>query len=47
MLASVSRTLSVVGGNVYPDLEETLKRLREKYELAIVSNCDAGYIESF
>ncbi len=47
MLDKVSQTLSIVGGNVYPNLEETLKKLKEKYELAIVSNCDAGYIESF
>ena len=47
MLESVSKTLSIVGGNIYSNLEETLKILKEKYELAIVSNCDAGYIEAF
>lgn len=47
MLDSVSKTLSIVGGNVYTNLEESLKKLKENYELAIVSNCDAGYIESF
>lgn len=47
MLADVSKMLTVTGGNVYFNLEETLIKLKEKYELAIVSNCDAGYIESF
>lgn len=35
------------GGVLYPDLEETLARLKEKYPLYIVSNCQAGYIEAF
>ncbi len=35
------------GGNLYPDLEETLKKLKEKYHLYIVSNCQSGYIEAF
>lgn len=35
------------GGNLYPELEETLKKLKEKYHLYIVSNCQAGYIEAF
>ena len=35
------------GGVLYPGLEETLKKLREKYELYIVSNCQSGYIEAF
>ncbi len=35
------------GGILYPDLEETLKELSEKYPLFIVSNCDEGYIEAF
>ena len=35
------------GGVLYPELEETLKKLREKYELYIVSNCQSGYIEAF
>lgn len=39
--------ISKVGGKLYPKLEETLKKLSEKYKLAIVSNCGAGYIESF
>ena len=35
------------GGVLYPDLEETLQILGEKYELYIVSNCQSGYIEAF
>ncbi len=35
------------GGVLYPELEETLARLRESYSLYIVSNCQKGYIEAF
>ncbi len=35
------------GGNLYRNLEETLKILSEKYKLVIVSNCQSGYIEAF
>ncbi|WP_184549372.1 HAD family hydrolase [Mucilaginibacter sp. FT3.2] len=35
------------GGELYPDLEETLKYLGTKYKLYIVSNCQSGYIEVF
>ena len=35
------------GGILYPELEETLVRLKEKYPLYIVSNCQQGYIEAF
>jgi phosphoglycolate phosphatase len=35
------------GGILFPELEETFKALREKYDLYIVSNCQAGYIEAF
>lgn len=35
------------GGVLYPDLEKTLLRLKEKYHLYIVSNCQKGYIEAF
>ncbi len=35
------------GGVLYPDLEQTFIRLREKYHLYIVSNCQKGYIETF
>jgi phosphoglycolate phosphatase len=35
------------GGELYPQLEETLKYLSTKYKLFIVSNCQSGYIEVF
>lgn len=41
------KILEEFGGNVYDRLEETLKTLKNKYKLAIVSNCGDGYIESF
>lgn len=39
--------LEKVGGILYPDLEETLKELKKKYKLFIVSNCEDGYIQCF
>lgn len=39
--------LSVHGGVLYPNLEETLRTLSEKVPLFIVSNCQDGYIEAF
>ena len=35
------------GGVLMPKLEETLKILSGKYFLAVVSNCQCGYIEAF
>lgn len=35
------------GGILYPDLEQTLKKLKAKYNLYIVSNCHSQYMESF
>jgi phosphoglycolate phosphatase len=35
------------GGELFPELEDTLKVLSEKYKLFIVSNCESGYIEAF
>ncbi|MDE7434379.1 MAG: HAD family hydrolase [Lachnospiraceae bacterium] len=35
------------GGRLYPNVPETLRMLREKYPLYIVSNCQRGYIEGF
>lgn len=35
------------GGNLFPSLENVLKELSLKYKLAIVSNCQDGYIEAF
>lgn len=39
--------LAKMGGKLYADVESTLDRLCKKYTLAIVSNCDSGYIETF
>ena len=39
--------LEKVGGILYPDLEDVLKELSKDYMLAIVSNCQSGYIEAF
>lgn len=39
--------LSGHGAVLYPGVEETFARLKEKYELYIVSNCQSGYIEAF
>ena len=39
--------LRIHGGVLYPELEETFKALRDDYDLFIVSNCQAGYIEAF
>jgi len=40
-------TLHNEGGELYPQLEATLKYLQPKYKLFIVSNCQSGYIETF
>ena len=40
-------TLHTKGGDLYPELEETLKYLSANYKLYIVSNCQSGYIEVF
>jgi len=40
-------TLSEIGGDLYPELAETIKYLAGKYKLYIVSNCQSGYIETF
>lgn len=39
--------LSHHGGNVYAGVEKVLSSLAKKYTLAIVSNCQKGYIETF
>ena len=35
------------GGDLYPNLAETLTYLKSKYRLFIVSNCQLGYIDVF
>ncbi|MGN0435212.1 MAG: HAD family hydrolase [Wujia sp.] len=39
--------LREVGGELYPELRPTMEKLKEKYHLYIVSNCQSGYIEAF
>lgn len=39
--------LKYCGGKLYPKTEETLKKLKEKYLIFIVSNCLDGYIQAF
>ena len=39
--------ITKIGGELYEDVTEGLHKLREKYELFIVSNCQSGYIENF
>ena len=39
--------LQQLGGKLYPEVKETLSHLATKYKLAIVSNCQSGYIETF
>jgi len=36
-----------VGGDIYPGVARGIVRLRERYRLFIVSNCQTGYIELF
>lgn len=39
--------LSKHGGTLYPDLEMTLQKLAENYQLFVVSNCQVGYLNAF
>lgn len=41
------RCLRQTPGTLYPELETTLAALSSRYPLFIVSNCEAGYIETF
>ncbi|MCH5297035.1 MAG: HAD family hydrolase [Ruminococcus sp.] len=41
------KSLEETGAIIYPMLIGTLKELKEKYSLLIVSNCQDGYIQSF
>lgn len=41
------RILKENGGELYDNLEETLKKLSAQTKLYIVSNCQEGYIENF
>lgn len=42
-----NRHIAELGGALYPHVDEGLKRLAARYPLFIVSNCQAGYIETF
>jgi phosphoglycolate phosphatase len=42
-----NRIVSEKGGELYPGVREELHRLASRYPLYIVSNCQAGYIETF
>ncbi len=39
--------LKMHGGTLYPEIRSTMEKLKEKYHLYIVSNCQSGYIEAF
>jgi phosphoglycolate phosphatase len=41
------RLLAEIGGDLYPGVEDGLARLGGELPLFIVSNCQAGYIETF
>lgn len=41
------KSLEENGAIIYPNLIETLNKLKEKYTLLIVSNCQDGYIQVF
>lgn len=40
-------SIKETGGDLYDNLEETIKILSQKMDLYIVSNCQSGYIEAF
>ena len=41
------RLIGERGGDLFPDVDVGLRRLAARYPLFIVSNCQAGYIETF
>lgn len=45
--AAENEPLSRTGGRLYPGLEAVLTELRRDWLLAVVSNCQEGYIEAF
>lgn len=47
LYAAENAYMEVHGGVLYEGLEDTLRKLEKKYLLAVVSNCQAGYIEAF
>ncbi len=47
LCAHENEYVSKIGGVLFSHVEETLKELSKQYKLAIVSNCQVGYIEAF
>jgi len=45
--ARESALLAACGGTLYPQVEETLKKLSEDYRLFLVSNCEVSYLNAF
>jgi phosphoglycolate phosphatase len=46
-LADITNEIMENGGMLYPDVVDTLKKLKERYRLFIVSNCGHGFVEAF
>ncbi len=46
-LVEDNRAVAELGGILYPDVESGLRQLAARFPLFIVSNCQAGYIETF
>jgi phosphoglycolate phosphatase len=46
-IAEDNSLIDQVGGDLYPGVVQGITRLRERYRLFIVSNCQSGYIELF
>lgn len=42
-----NRAIEEFGGDLYPGVAEGLAKLAREYPMAIVSNCQSGYIETF
>jgi phosphoglycolate phosphatase len=42
-----NRVVAEIGGTLYPGVEDGIARLSRRLPLFIVSNCQAGYIETF
>lgn len=47
MLEEENACIAELGGTLFPETEETLVQLAERFPLFIVSNCQDGYIEAF
>ena len=47
MLQFENEYLATHPGDIYPGVQETIRALSEKLTVTIVSNCQAGYIETF